>query len=204
MLRWLTVRFDADERVGVLKEDVLYMLPKGDTLLGLLRAGQNGLREAGGRALAGRECCSVSDAELMAPIPVPPSIRDFLSFEEHLRNSRKARNREVPELWYKQPCFYFSNPAAVCSPSQDIRIPPGCRQFDYELEIAAIIGQGGSNLTVDEAEECIAGYTILCDWSARDLQFRESEFGLGPAKGKDSATSLGPWLVTTDELAEKS
>lgn len=90
---------------------------------------------------------------------------------------------------------------AVVGPNDPVHISPGSRWFDFELEIAAIVGRGGHDLHPDRAEEHIAGFTILCDWSARDLQYREAELGLGPAKGKDGATTLGPHLVTLDELA---
>jgi 2-keto-4-pentenoate hydratase/2-oxohepta-3-ene-1,7-dioic acid hydratase in catechol pathway len=103
-------------------------------------------------------------------------------------------------VWFEQPVFYFSNPAAIYGPDEEIPISPGCAAFDYEVEVAAVVGRAGSDLTPEEAEAHIAGYTIFCDWSARDVQARESTIGLGPAKGKDGATSIGPVLVTPDEL----
>jgi 2-keto-4-pentenoate hydratase/2-oxohepta-3-ene-1,7-dioic acid hydratase in catechol pathway len=106
----------------------------------------------------------------------------------------------VPPVWFEQPVFYFSNPAAILGPGDDVPISPGCEAFDYEVEVAAVVGRAGSDLTPAEAESHIAGYTIFCDWSARDVQQRESTVGLGPAKGKDGATSIGPVLVTPDEL----
>jgi 2-keto-4-pentenoate hydratase/2-oxohepta-3-ene-1,7-dioic acid hydratase in catechol pathway len=127
-------------------------------------------------------------------------VRDFMAFEEHVVTSNRAFGLEVDPLWYEIPVFYFSNPAAICGPADDVRIPPGSAAFDYELEIAAVIGTPGRDISAPEAESHIAGYTILCDWSARDLQEREMKLNLGPAKGKDSATSLGPVLVTPDEL----
>lgn len=138
---------------------------------------------------------------LMAPVPVPPSIRDFMGFEEHVRNA--LRDAPIDPDWYELPVFYFTNPAAVHPPVADVAMPPGCAAFDYELEVAAVVRRGGSDLTPDDAEQLIGGYTILCDWSARDLQMREMRQRLGPAKGKDSATSLGPFLVTPDELDDR-
>ena len=120
----------------------------------------------------------------------PPSIRDFLAFEEHLKNARRQRGGEVPEAWYEQPVFYFSNPAVVYRDGQEVPRPEGSAMLDYELELAAVIG----------AEGHIEGFTVMNDWSARDLQYREMPVGLGPAKGKDFATSLGPELVSPDEL----
>jgi fumarylacetoacetate (FAA) hydrolase len=121
----------------------------------------------------------------------PPSIRDFMAFEEHVRNARAATGRgDVPEAWYEAPRFYFSNPAAVYRDGDEIPKPPDTAALDYELELACVIGVDGSP----------EGFTIMNDWSARDLQAREMQAGLGPAKGKDFATSLGPVLVSADEL----
>jgi fumarylacetoacetate (FAA) hydrolase len=120
----------------------------------------------------------------------PPSIRDFFAFEEHVRNARAVGGLEVPPAWYEIPVFYFSNPAAIYRDGDEIPKPADTEALDYELELAAVIGTGGQ----------IEGFTIMNDWSARDLQVREMSVGLGPAKGKDFATSLGPELVSADEL----
>src|SRR5437588_1408434 len=120
----------------------------------------------------------------------PPSIRDFMAFEEHVRNARAGRGLEVPRTWYEIPVFYFSNPAAVYGHDQAVPRPPDTEAIDYELELACVIGPDGRP----------EGFTIMNDWSARDLQAREMQVGLGPAKGKDFATSLGPMLVSPDEL----
>lgn len=106
--------------------------------------------------------------------------------------------------WYRVPVFYFSNPAGIFGPQADIPVPPGCTQFDYELEVAAVIGAPGYNLSPDEVKSHIAGYLILCDFSARDVQACEMRLMLGPAKSKDTATSCGPWLVTPDELEPRT
>ncbi|MFH5823155.1 fumarylacetoacetate hydrolase family protein [Georgenia sp. AZ-5] len=137
---------------------------------------------------------------LHSPVDVPPSLRDFMSFEDHVVTSMSALGRQVDPIWYQQPVFYFSNPAAVIGPSADVPVAPGSSEFDFELEIGAVIGTPGSDIPASEAERHIAGYAILCDWSARDLQEREMRVGLGPAKGKDTATTIGPWLITPDEL----
>jgi len=120
----------------------------------------------------------------------PPSIRDFFAFEEHVRNARAGRGLEVPLAWYELPVFYFSNPAAVYRDGDEVPCPADTEMLDYELELAAVIGAGGG----------IEGFTVMNDWSARDLQLAEMSVGLGPAKGKDFATSLGPELVSPDEL----
>jgi fumarylacetoacetate (FAA) hydrolase len=130
------------------------------------------------------------DIRLLAPIPEPPSIRDFFAFEQHVATTRARRGEPVPEFWYSAPVFYFTNPAAVIGPDEIVAYPIGTEKLDYELEVAAVIG----------ADEQIAAFTILNDWSARDLQRGEISVGLGPAKGKDFATSLGPVLVTLDEF----
>jgi fumarylacetoacetate (FAA) hydrolase len=120
----------------------------------------------------------------------PPSIRDFFAFEEHVRRARANRGREVPPAWYEIPVFYFSNPGAVFGDGAAITRPADTSQLDYELELACVIGADGTP----------EGFTIMNDFSARDLQRLETQVGLGPAKGKDFATALGPVLVSPDEL----
>jgi fumarylacetoacetate (FAA) hydrolase len=133
----------------------------------------------------------LDEVRLLPPVLRPPSIRDFYAFEEHVRRARELREAgPPPQEWYDIPAFYFSNPAAVYGPEDAIPFPAGVEELDYELELAAVIGAAGE----------IGGFTIMNDWSARDLQRAEMEVGLGPAKGKDFATSLGPVLVTVDEL----
>jgi 2-keto-4-pentenoate hydratase/2-oxohepta-3-ene-1,7-dioic acid hydratase in catechol pathway len=129
-------------------------------------------------------------------------VRDFVTFESHVEGVRKSIDNAIgiPEAWYDAPTFYFTNPHALYGPGQAITRPPSCRALDFELEVACVLGAGGSTLSEADAAEAIFGYTILNDWSARDLQAREMQVGLGPAKGKDFATSFGPWIVTADEL----
>ncbi|HEY2635936.1 MAG TPA: fumarylacetoacetate hydrolase family protein [Solirubrobacteraceae bacterium] len=132
----------------------------------------------------------LEDVDLLAPVPFPPSVRDFFAFEEHVKVGMRLRGTEVPEAWYEAPTFYFSNPASIVGPDAEVRKPPATSLLDFELEIAAVIGP----------DQEIAAFTLLNDWSARDLQGREMTVGLGPAKGKAFATSLGPWLLTVDEV----
>lgn len=203
-MRWTTFRQHghATERVGVLQHDHVHALPDGATLLGLLGDDGERLQRAGEQALRDpRGVHALADIELLAPIPQPPSMRDFMAFEAHFKNVQDALGRAVPSEYYDAPAFYFSNPAAIVGPHADIAIAPGTRCWDYELEVAAIIGRGGRDLNPQRAQEHIVGYSVLCDFSARDLQSREMTVGLGPTKAKDSATSIGPWLVTADELA---
>jgi fumarylacetoacetate (FAA) hydrolase len=150
----------------------------------------------GGGAAREHDEYALDDVRLLAPVPRPPSVRDFYAFEEHVRNAARVTGRPgVPAEWYEQPVFYFSNPAAIYAPEDEIPYPEGSRELDYELEVAAVIGDatGGG---------VIGGFTIMNDWSARDLQRQEMKVGLGPAKGKDFATSLGPVVVTPDELGD--
>ncbi|HMO59939.1 MAG TPA: fumarylacetoacetate hydrolase family protein, partial [Roseiflexaceae bacterium] len=139
------------------------------------------------------------EVRLLAPIPRPPSLRDFYSFEQHVATTMAQRNRPVPPAWYEIPVFYFGNHSAIYGPHDDIPMPRS-RALDYELEVACVIGRPGRNIPAEDAEEYIAGFMIMNDWSARDLQREVMSVALGPAKGKDFATSIGPWLVTPDEL----
>lgn len=142
----------------------------------------------------------LQQVQLLAPIPKPPTFRDFYAFEEHVQRARARRGLEMIPEWYQMPVFYFSNPHAILGPNVPVKRPRGCERLDYELEIACVIGREGRDISVEEAESYIFGYTILNDWSARDFQAEEVKVGLGPAKGKDFATSIGPMLVTADEL----
>jgi len=133
---------------------------------------------------------ALADVDLRPPVLHPPSVRDFMAFEEHVANARRLRGGTVPQEWYEVPVFYFSNPAAIYGPEETVPYPPGTAKLDYELECAAIIGADGA----------IGGFTVMNDWSARDIQLHEMKVGLGPAKGKDFATSFGPFVVTPDEF----
>jgi fumarylacetoacetate (FAA) hydrolase len=138
-------------------------------------------------------------------LPLPPvaSLRDFYAFEQHVKTCRGHRGLDMVPAWYEVPVFYFSNPAGVVGDGADVHAPRGSQALDYELELACVIGRECRDLpAADRALEVMAGFTIMNDWSARDLQRLEMSVGLGPSKGKDFATSLGPALVTFDELAD--
>jgi len=143
-----------------------------------------------------------SDVELMAPVPDPQSFRDFYAFEQHVRSARKLRGLDMHPDWFKIPIFYFSNPVAIFGHGSNINYPKRTEELDFELEFAIIIANGGSDISAENADNFIAGYTICNDWSARDLQREEMAMSLGPAKGKDFATSFGPYMVTPDELED--
>ncbi len=202
-MRWATYLVGTDHRVGLVDGETIRGVRGVSSLIELLGDDAERLARAGDEARRDPlEVLKLDTAELAAPIPAPPSVRDFMAFEEHVANAR-SRTGGVDPGWYEAPVFYFSNPAAIHSACSDIAISPGSSMFDFELEVAAVIGRGGSNLAPDEAEGHIAGYMVLADWSARDLQRQEMALRLGPVKGKDSATSIGPYLVTPDELQSR-
>lgn len=200
-MRWVTCRDDAaTERVGLVRGDSVHLLDDETALIDLLGDDGSTLAEAGERAERDPiEVIDLAAADLAPPLR-PPQVRDFLCFLDHLRNAQSAAGIEMDPLWEQLPAFYFSNTTSVVGPNDAVEISPGCVWFDYELEVAAIIGRGGQNLHPDSAESHIAGFTIFCDWSARDLQMREMKLSLGPSKGKDGANTFGPMLVTADEL----
>jgi fumarylacetoacetate (FAA) hydrolase len=146
---------------------------------------------------------ALSATRLRSPLPDPPSVRDFYAFEQHVKAARARRNVGMIPEWYEIPVFYFSNASAVYGADENIPYPRLSQELDFELEVAAVIGQAGQDISADDAPGYIAGYMVMNDWSARDLQRHEMKMNLGPAKGKDFATSLGPWLVTPDELADR-
>ncbi|AXB41393.1 fumarylacetoacetate hydrolase family protein [Amycolatopsis albispora] len=202
-MKWVTYRSELGDRVGVVENGSIHALARGAELAELVGRGADGLREAGERALRSPdEVVPLAGATLRAPIPRPPAIRDCLCFLDHMRNCQEVMGtgRTLNDAWYEIPAFYFACPSTALGPHEPVPMAPGSRWWDFELEIAAVLGTGGRDLTPDEAERAIVGYTIYNDWSARDLQLRESPLAIGQAKGKDSATTLGPYLVTADEL----
>ncbi len=182
------------------------------TMIGLLDAGPEAMERVKGLVEAACadeqamwECTQpVDDVQLLAPVPFPRTIRDFYAFEQHVKAARALRGLEMIPEWYDHPVFYYSNPGAVYGPYDDVDYPRGSKEVDFELEIACVIGKPGRDIAAEEAGEYIAGYTIMNDWSARDTWRNfESKLSMGPAKSKDFATTLGPWLVTPDELEDR-
>ncbi len=143
-----------------------------------------------------------ADLSFGPPILQPPGLRDFYAFERHVKTMWERRGGTVPEAWYRIPVFYFSNVSEIRGPREPVWRPAASQELDYELEVAALIDTPALDLSPERGEEAIGGYMILNDWSARDLQREETAVRLGPAKGKDFATTIGPWLVTPDELAD--
>jgi 2-keto-4-pentenoate hydratase/2-oxohepta-3-ene-1,7-dioic acid hydratase in catechol pathway len=203
-MRWAAFRdHQGVERAGLIEADEILALPPGMRLLDLLGDDGERLAEAAAKAKDDpADLVRIDEATLLAPIPRPPSVRDFYAFEQHVKTARQRRGLEMDPDWYELPVFYFSNPAAIIGPHADVAVPPGSTQLDFELEVAAIVGRQGRDLSPDEAEDHIAGYCVMNDWSARDLQRREMKLSMGPVKGKDFATSLGPVLTTPDELED--
>ncbi|WP_336215277.1 fumarylacetoacetate hydrolase family protein [Nonomuraea sp. LPB2021202275-12-8] len=191
-MRLATFTHRARRGSGVVEGEAILPFPPGTELLDVIRAGELPPTTA---------AVPLTEVHLLPPVE-PPSVRDFVTFEEHVEGVRRSVEGRggVPDAWYDAPTFYFGNPHAMVGAYDDVSIPPGCRAFDFELEVAAVIGKEGADLTPERARDHVYGYTIFNDWSARDLQSREMQVGLGPCKGKDTATTLGPWLVTADEL----
>jgi 2-keto-4-pentenoate hydratase/2-oxohepta-3-ene-1,7-dioic acid hydratase in catechol pathway len=185
---------------GVVGEDGLHALPAGVTVLDLVRGGLPAALDAGTAALSAAPV-PLDGVRLRPPLQ-PESIRDFVAFEEHVEGIRRSVDGQagVPPQWYEAPTFYFTNPYPLFGPHDDVPLAPGSQRSDFELEVAAVIGRPVSSETPEQARDAIFGYAVLNDWSARDLQGREMKVSLGPCKGKDFATTLGPWLVTADEL----
>jgi fumarylacetoacetate (FAA) hydrolase len=161
------------------------------------------LPEAGDEADEASELAwSQDEVAFGPPLLAPLSLRDFYAFEGHVSSVWQRRGSEIPEAWYRMPIFYFSNVSEIRGPGDPVWGPRDSRELDYELEICALVDTPGRDLPADQAEDAIGGFTILNDWSARDLQRDESTVRLGPAKGKDFATTIGPWWVTPDELGD--
>ncbi|MCO5967827.1 fumarylacetoacetate hydrolase family protein [Actinoallomurus soli] len=194
-MRIATYEHRGAQRCGVVEDAAVRPFPDGTDLLDLIRSGGLADPPPAGAAVP------LTEVRLLAPLR-PPTVRDFVAFEEHVEGVRRSVDGAagVPDAWYDAPTFYFTNPYAVIGPGDDVPVPPGSKALDFELEVAVVIGREGRDLTPEQARDHIAGYTLFNDWSARDLQSREMQVGLGPCKGKDTATTLGPYLVTPDEL----
>jgi len=216
-------------RTGVLFANRIIDLPRAHTealkhvdlkcdtlpadMVAFLRLGENALDDA--RALsnwfssvdsATQNTTSIlaAQVELCAPVPHPTSMRDGYAFRQHVEAARRNRGVEMIPEFDEIPIFYFTNHQAVFGPG-DIHVQElHCDKLDFELEAAIVIGKQGRNIKASDADAHIAGLMVMNDWSARALQMKEMTLNLGPAKGKDFATSIGPWLVTLDELEDRT
>ena len=143
-----------------------------------------------------------NEVKLKAPLPRPTSMRDFYAFEQHVKKGFEKRGEPMPQEWYNMPVYYKGNHQSIIGPDEDVHWPSFTEKFDYELELAILIGKAGRNIPENKAREYIAGFTVMNDFSARDIQRKEMKVRLGPAKGKDFATAIGPVLVTPDEIGD--
>jgi 2-keto-4-pentenoate hydratase/2-oxohepta-3-ene-1,7-dioic acid hydratase in catechol pathway len=206
-VRLATYERDGERRLGALLGHEVVDLPSAvghpefpSTMEGLVEAGPVALdmaREVLDRG--GAERFAVPNPRLLVPI-LPGSIRDFLAFEDHVKAGARRRDEPVAEAWYEMPIYYKGNHRSVIGPDQEVSWPPYTEELDYELEVACVLGGRGRDLDAGHAAQLILGYTLMNDWSARDIQRKEMAVRLGPAKAKDFATSLGPCIVTWDEL----
>jgi 2-keto-4-pentenoate hydratase/2-oxohepta-3-ene-1,7-dioic acid hydratase in catechol pathway len=142
----------------------------------------------------------LEEVRLLAPLANPASLRDFYAFEQHVKKGFEKRGEPMPREWYEIPAYYKSGHHNIIGTDEDVPWPSFTEKFDYELELEAVIGRKGRDIPASEAREDIAGFTVMNDFSARDIQRKEMRVRLGPAKGKDWSTALGPWLVTPDEI----
>lgn len=168
-----------------------------DSLLPLLTSGT----QVGG--ISGERLeYKAEEVRLRAPLPRPASMRDFYAFEAHVKKGFEKRGEPMPQEWYDMPVYYKGNHQSIIGPDEDVHWPSFTEKFDYELELAIIIGKKGRDIAESAAGEYIAGFTVMNDFSARDIQRKEMKVRLGPAKGKDFATAIGPVLVTPDEIGD--
>ncbi|HVW17711.1 MAG TPA: fumarylacetoacetate hydrolase family protein [Solirubrobacteraceae bacterium] len=198
-MRIARYEIDGAERIGAVDGESVRPLPADATVVGLLQM----TPEQRADVPLG-DPVALDSVRLLVPHR-PPSVRDFVAFEQHIEGMvmTEGPGATVPDAWYEAPAFYFSSPNAVFATGDEIEVPPRCERFDYELEVAAIIGRRVRDLTVESARDAIAGYCIFNDWSGRDLQMFDRRLGMGWAKGKDTASTLGPWITTADELEDR-
>jgi len=179
--------------------DMLAFLERGERAMAAARRVAEAFTDGDTDEWDGRRLrFDAADVRLLSPLPRPNSLRDAMVYEEHVRNS--FDEGDIPDVWYERPIYYKGNHEAIVHPGEDVVWPDYSEEMDYELELAAVIGKRGRDIPVEDAEAYIAGYTVFNDFSARDTQFREMEATLGPAKGKDFANGLGPYLTTVDAI----
>lgn len=182
------------------------MLPAN--MLEFLQAGSQSLAELAVAARSERGpndetlVYNPGDVRLLTPLPNPASVRDFYAFEAHVKKGFEKRGEEMPREWYEIPVYYKSGHNHIIGSDADVVWPSFTEKFDYELELAAVIGKRGRNIPAAQAREYIAGYMVMNDFSARDIQRKEMRVRLGPAKGKDWCTAFGPYLVTAGEIGD--
>jgi 2-keto-4-pentenoate hydratase/2-oxohepta-3-ene-1,7-dioic acid hydratase in catechol pathway len=200
-MRIATYRHGQAVRAGVVQEGHVHAFGEDLDVGAIVGRGLDAALALGAEALAGSPGVPLAEVRLLAPL-APVSVRDFVAFEEHVQGVRRSIDGAggVADAWYDAPTFYFTNPHTIIGPDDDVAFPAASTARDFELEVAVVLGAGGTSLSVERARDVVFGYTVFNDWSARDLQRREMQVSLGPAKGKDFAGTIGPWIVTADEL----
>lgn len=213
-MKLATIHYQGVDQVGVVKGDEFFSLRSMDpsfpgSMLELIEKYHSVKVAIANKLECATATCKLSEAEILPPLPNPPTFRDFLTFEEHLQNGSTRYSKDIgeepppiPSAWYRIPVHYYSNPNNMRGSGTPLPIQADSNCFDFEFEMAVIIGKRGINIPEAEAEDYIFGYTILNDWSARDVQTEELGCRLGPCKGKDYATSIGPVIITKDELEQ--
>ena len=201
------ISFKKDEKLfyGVIENDMIYDLHKLDsniskTMLEFIKGGSDQLNLAKKVIQENEPFINIKDVELLSPLINPPSVRDAYAFRQHVATARRNRGLEMIAEFDEIPIFYFTNHNAVFGPGNFPVLSKHLGKLDFELECAVVIGKGGRNISVDDADNHVFGFMIMNDFSARVLQMQEMKLNLGPAKGKDFGSSFGPWLVTKDEL----
>ena len=199
MAKIARIRIAGIDRTAFVRDDEVFVVDGDLDVVGVvaLPKSERDALEATALAAPGSP---VAETEFLAPVQ-PPAMRDFLSFQSHVDAMEKSAGAPgVPEEWFDQPVFLFMAPHAVTGPYDDVKTVPGTECLDFELEIAALIARDVHNVYPEQAHDAIGGYLVMNDWSARDIQGKEMKLRLGPSKGKDFATTIGPWVVTADEL----
>ena len=213
-MKLVTHLFDEHEQLAIYHEGLLYNMDQlhpelpntmtmflnywDDTIETALKCNQ---AIVDGR-ISSSKAHSFEDAQILAPIPFPTSCRDGYAFRQHVEAARRNRGADMIPEFDQYPIFYFTNHNSIQGPGAVHCMPDHFQQLDFELEVAIVINRLGRNIPAEEADQYIGGLVIMNDLSARTLQMEEMKLNLGPAKGKDFATALGPWLVTPDELAD--
>lgn len=204
-LQYILKQSNQEENIENFPVQLLEYMDQQDTykpgLTSSLEAMENWSEEEWAKHKAGYEpwIFTLDQVQLYAPLPLPRSVRDFYAFEQHVQMARAKRGLDMVEEWYHFPVFYFSNHQAIIGPDEPISFPSRSQKWDFELEVGIVIGKEGRDISKEEAFDYVFGLTILNDWSARDLQAEEVKVGLGPAKAKDFATSLGPFIASPEE-----
>ena len=205
---------DEHEQLGVLINDLVYdtevlhpdlpgtmsmFLNYWEDTFPVAQAGELMIKEG---SRTSNRAIPLKDVQLLAPVPFPTSCRDAYAFRQHVAAARRNRKVDMIPEYDQYPVFYFTNHHSIQGPGEIKCMPDHFEKLDFELEAAIVIGKHGRNIKAEDADEHIAGLMIMNDMSARKLQMEEMMLNLGPAKGKDFSTVLGPWLVTLDELKE--